>query len=183
MGSGPFRNSVSEQLFGKEVEDSLDTRLVALFGERGVVTLGRILQFDRDERIAKLLPEHREPVPDQLVAGEAETEYLAAVLRSLNDRSLVVRRQVEVRAPLLLATANGIEGCAVHGASMMSSTIIPSAKPPEKHMPTAPTPGPPTSLWMLRASARSQAMTGDVLFIAIVVNSLAMQIFIIDCAM
>ena len=65
---------------------------------------------------------------------------------------------------------------------MMSSTIIPSAKPPEKHMPTAPTPGPPTSLWTFLASARSQAMTGDVLFNAIVVNSLAMQIFIIDCA-
>ncbi len=58
---------------------------------------------------------------------------------------------------------------------MMSSTIIPRAKPPEKHMPTAPTPGPPTSRWRLRASARNQAITGDVCPTAHVVNSLATQ--------
>ena len=60
--------------------------------------------------------------------------------------------------------ANGNDGCDRTGASMMSSTIIPSANPPEKHMPTAPTPGPPTSACRLRASARNQAMIGDVWF-------------------
>ena len=83
-------------------------------------------------------------------------------------------------APRCLPTGNGIDGCDSTGAIIRSSTIIPSAKPPEKHMPTAPTPGPPTSACTFRASARSQAITGDVLFIAIVVNSLAMQILTID---
>ena len=73
--------------------------------------------------------------------------------------------------------AKGNDGCDRTGASMMSSTIIPSANPPAKHMPTAPTPGPPTSACRLRANARSQAMIGDVCFNAIVVNSLDTHTF------
>ena len=58
---------------------------------------------------------------------------------------------------------------------MMSSTIIPSAKPPVKHMPTAPTPGPPHSSCASVASARSQPIAGLVRSSASVTNSLATQ--------
>ena len=66
---------------------------------------------------------------------------------------------------------------------MMSSTIMPNAKPPLKHMPIAPTPGPPSSLCSERASARNHAMIGEVCFIAIVVNSLATHTLSIELAM
>ncbi|CAB4368522.1 unannotated protein [freshwater metagenome] len=66
---------------------------------------------------------------------------------------------------------------------MMSSTIIPSANPPEKHIPIAPTPLPPISLCREPARARSQEIIGDVFCNANVVNSFATQIFNIDDAM
>ncbi len=68
---------------------------------------------------------------------------------------------------------SGVDGCDSTGATMMSSTIMPSANPPVKHIPTAPTPGPPTSWCRLRASARSQTITGAVWFSASAVNSFA----------
>ena len=81
-----------------------------------------------------------------------------------------------------MPTGNGIDGWLSTGATMMSSTIIASAKPPLKHMPTAPTPGPPTSWCRLRASARSQPMIGDVWFSAQWVNSREMHTLAIDWA-
>ncbi len=54
---------------------------------------------------------------------------------------------------------------------MSSSTAIPSAKPPLKHIPTAPTPGPPARSCRSRASARSHSITGDVWLSFHVVNS------------
>jgi hypothetical protein len=81
-----------------------------------------------------------------------------------------------------LPTANGSEGCESTGATITSSTIIPSANPPLKHMPIAPTPGPPSSRCNDRASARSQPMIGDVWFSAQCVNSLEMHTFAIDWA-
>ena len=55
----------------------------------------------------------------------------------------------------LLRSANGSDGWLSTGASTASSTIIPSANPPVKHMPTTPTPGPPQRSCSCRASARS----------------------------
>ena len=52
---------------------------------------------------------------------------------------------------------NGSEGCDSTGATTAGSVIMASAKPPVKHMPTAPTPKPPQSAWALRARARSQS--------------------------
>ena len=53
---------------------------------------------------------------------------------------------------------------------------MPRAKPPVKHMPTAPTPGPPhRPVLVPAASARSQLMTGLVRPVARTVNSLATQ--------
>ena len=66
---------------------------------------------------------------------------------------------------------------------MMSSTIIPSAKPPLKHIPIAPTPTPPTSACNDLAKARNHAMTGEVWRIAMVVNSRDTQILLMDEAM
>ena len=68
---------------------------------------------------------------------------------------------------------NGSDGWLSTGASMVSSTIIPSAKPPVKHMPTAPTPGPPHSAWASAARRRNQPITGLVRSSAKAVNSRA----------
>jgi len=68
-------------------------------------------------------------------------------------------------------TGNGSDGWLSTGANIVSSTIMPSAKPPVRHIPTAPTPGPPLSRWALAARARSQATTGLVRPVAKMVNS------------
>ena len=52
-------------------------------------------------------------------------------------------------------SGNGSDGWLSTGASTMSSTIIASAKPPVKHMPTTPTPGPPQRSCSAAASLRS----------------------------
>ncbi len=54
------------------------------------------------------------------------------------------------------------------------------AKPPVKHIPTAPTPGPPHRACSSLARARSQAVTGLVRFRARMVNSREMQARAID---
>ena len=74
-----------------------------------------------------------------------------------------------------LPTGNGSEGCASTGAATESSTIIASAKPPVKHMPRAPTPGPPSSACSSRASERSQSAIGEVWCSRILLNSRLMQ--------
>ena len=56
-------------------------------------------------------------------------------------------------------TSNGRLGCATTGASTDVSSIMVSAKLPVKHMPTAPTPGPPHSACASRARARSHIVT------------------------
>ncbi len=66
---------------------------------------------------------------------------------------------------------NGSDGCDSTGATTCSSTIIASAKPPLKHMPSAPTPGPPSSACRSAARARSQPMTGEVRPVRQVSNS------------
>ena len=52
---------------------------------------------------------------------------------------------------------------------------MPSANPPVKHMPTAPTPGPPHRACSAAARARSQLMIGLVRPWAITVNSRLMH--------
>ena len=54
-------------------------------------------------------------------------------------------------------TGNGSDGWLSTGASIVSSTIIPSAKPPVKHMPTAPTPGTAALLVRLGGQAAQPA--------------------------
>ena len=70
-----------------------------------------------------------------------------------------------------LPTGNGAEGWHSTGAATESSTIIASAKPPVKHMPSAPTPGPPSSSCSSRARLRSQPAIGAVSPVASLVNS------------
>jgi hypothetical protein len=54
----------------------------------------------------------------------------------------------------------GIPGWLSTGASTAGSTAMARAYPPVKHMPTAPTPGPPHSACAWAVSARSQVTTG-----------------------
>jgi hypothetical protein len=61
------------------------------------------------------------------------------------------------RPPL---SRSGKDGCDSTGATTDGSVIIARAKPPVKHMPTAPTPLPPHSAWTCRARARSQSTIG-----------------------
>ena len=68
-------------------------------------------------------------------------------------------------------TGNGNDGWLRTGANIASSTIIPSANPPVKHMPTAPTPGPPHCACASAARPRSQPITGLVRPSAKAVNS------------
>ena len=74
------------------------------------------------------------------------------------------------------------EGCESTGARMMSSTIMPRAKPPEKHMPIAPMPTPPTSACSDLPRARNQPTIGEVRPVAQVVNSDEMHTFANDAA-
>jgi hypothetical protein len=75
-----------------------------------------------------------------------------------------------------LLTGKGNDGSASTGASRRSSAAIASANPPVKHIPTAPTPGPPQRACSLAARARSQLITGEVLPVASTVNSRLMQV-------
>ncbi len=70
-----------------------------------------------------------------------------------------------------LESGNGSEGWLRTGASMMSSTIIANANPPVKHMPMAPTPGPPQRSCSALASWRSHEVTGLVFLSANQENS------------
>ncbi|NDF23917.1 MAG: hypothetical protein EB148_05505 [Actinobacteria bacterium] len=65
-------------------------------------------------------------------------------------------------APRALPKANGSDGCDKTGATIVSSSIMPRANPPLKHIPTAPTPLPPTST--CTRVPLSQVQPGDLLF-------------------
>ena len=70
-----------------------------------------------------------------------------------------------------LERGNGSDGWLSTGARTTSSTIIANAKPPVKHMPTAPTPGPPQRSCSAAASLRSHTVIGLVFLSANAVNS------------
>ena len=77
-------------------------------------------------------------------------------------------------------TGAGSPGWLSTGASTAGSTAIASANPPVRHMPTAPTPGPPHSTCASQAdSARNHETTGLVRS-ASTTNSREMQIRAID---
>lgn len=58
---------------------------------------------------------------------------------------------------------------------MRSSVAIARANPPVKHMPIAPTPGPPQRWCSSAANARIHSTAGEVLPVARIVKSLLMQ--------
>src|SRR6185312_2879312 len=74
-----------------------------------------------------------------------------------------------------LLTGKGNEGWDRTGARVGESSIMASAKLPVKHMPIAPTPGPPWRSCASLASARSQSMIGLDWFAPSTRNSLLMQ--------
>src|SRR6266511_3154353 len=86
---------------------------------------------------------------------------------SSRDAVRVARRGVDLDALEAVAqlAAQGLE--ALRGAPLVPGKAQPQdgqplacAKPPVRHMPIAPTPGPPHSAWALAARARSQVTTG-----------------------
>ena len=79
----------------------------------------------------------------ELVAGEAEPEHAGAGGGPLLHPGRVGRREPDVVAAATWSRETGREGWLSTGATTTSSTIMPRANPPVKHMPTAPTPGPP----------------------------------------
>ena len=79
-------------------------------------------------------------------------------------------------------SGNGSDGWLSTGASTTSSTIMASANPPVKHMPTTPTPGPPQRSCSAAASLRSHTVTGLVFFSAKAENSREMQAGPSDCS-
>ena len=173
------RSSCVWQFGFEEVDHLLDGGLLALLGQHRVVRLGA-RQFHRDECIAQQRPQRVEPRADQPVVVEAQTQHLAPVAARSCDPLGVGGRQVEVRGLAALPRANGSDGWLSTGATITLSTIIPSANPPLKHIPTAPTPGPPADACRSVARARSQPMIGDVCCSAQIVNSRAMHTFAIE---
>ena len=84
--------------------------------------------------------------------------------------------EIPVAAFAAALKPSGSEGCDNTGATTAGSVIIASAKFPVKHIPTAPTPLPPHSLWTERASALSQSTMGLERSCAQTLNSRRMQI-------
>ncbi len=103
-------------------------------------------------------PENRSPSTQVPAAARSTTRA-----RSGSDSPTSARRR--------RLRGKGSDGWLRTGATTASSTIMPRAKPPVKHMPTAPTPGPPHLRCSSRANARSQLTTGLVRPAAITVNS------------
>ena len=71
---------------------------------------------------------------------------------------------------------SGSEGCASTGATTTGSTIIARAKPPVRHMPMTPTPGPPLPSCSTWARSRSHDVTGLAWPLAKRLNSREIQI-------
>jgi hypothetical protein len=65
----------------------------------------------------------------------------------------------------------GSAGSLVTGARTDSSAVSETAKPPVRHIPMSPTPGPPQRLWTSRQRARSQSVIGLERFCAKIANS------------
>ena len=74
---------------------------------------------------------------------------------------------------------NGTDGWLPTDARTAGSTAAASAKPPLKHIPMTPTPGPPAVPCRRRASARTYSAIGRSAFRAKAANSLVMQAFAI----
>jgi hypothetical protein len=122
---------------------------------------GPRVDLDRLEAAAELLLERGEALARHLRVGrEAQPEHLVVLLLDAPlDRRHLARRDRQRRRRSLLV-GSGSAGCDSTGAISAGSTASDSAKFPVRHIPTAPTPGPPSSAWIFRTSARSQSVTG-----------------------
>jgi hypothetical protein len=142
--------------------------------------LGRIvvslIELDRDETVAEPLAEEVETLRgDERDHGTGVRE--PADLRPAQrpeTMSSSAGPQSTVRFRLFV-TGSGSDGCDSTGATTRRSTAIARAKPPLKHIPTTPTPGPPDRSCSWAASSRNQPITGDVRPVARTVNSRLMH--------
>jgi hypothetical protein len=80
-------------------------------------------------------------------------------VRPIRDRGEVITVEPSAARPRLV-TGAGRAGWLATAARTDGSTAIARANPPVKHMPTAPTPGPPHSACAITASARRKLTTG-----------------------
>ena len=112
-----------------------------------------------------------------LVKRKPSRQAPAAVRSFTRARSA---SEIPMSALYLLESGKGSDGWLRTGASTTSSTIMARAKPPVKHMPTTPTPGPPQRSCSAAASLRSHTVTGLVLLRANEENSREMQAGPID---
>ena len=137
----------------------------ALLGDGGVAPAREV---DAQEGVAELAGQRVEAGADPGPSRSAGPAPGSPPPRFL-DRREVGGGEIEVGcAPL--PTGNGNDGCASTGAATEVSTIIASAKPPVKHIPSAPTLGPPSFSWSDCARLRSHVATGEVAPTAMVVN-------------
>ena len=153
--------------------------VVEVPGEHGVggflVAVGvarRGVELHADEGVAEQLPEVLEALGGLALSPVNRRPRTVQPPRSpLLHPADVLRRESEV-PPVGRDTGKGSDGWLRTGATTTLSTIMPSAKPPVKHIPTAPTPGPPQRTCSSAARARSHPITGLVLPLASTVNSL-----------
>ena len=103
----------------------------------------RRIDLDHLERVAEPLPQGGESLAGYgLVTGEAQTDRAQPVLLGPVDHDLHLGLRHPGIAPLAGVNGNGTDGWLSTGASTLSSTAAANAKPPVKHMPITPTPGP-----------------------------------------
>jgi hypothetical protein len=167
------------EFLSEEVNHALDTFFLTLLGENRVVTRLFRPELNGDELVAQEFAQRVESSTDEAVARVSQPQHLAPLLGRMTASSSGDKFKSALRA---LPKANGSDGCERTGATIVSSSIMPSAKPPLKHMPTAPTPLPPSSWCRFLASARNHEMIGDVLRSAIDVNSRDTHTLLIDDA-
>jgi CII-binding regulator of phage lambda lysogenization HflD len=84
------------QFFVEELNDALNTWLVALFSQHGVIFLILRRQLDGNKRITDQLAQRLKPIPHQLVASETQSEYLAAFFGTTDNRNLIIGRQIQI---------------------------------------------------------------------------------------
>ena len=158
----------STQVGGQEVEDGVDAFLPPVLGHGGVA---HPLELHADEGVAELTRERVEALARERVLAEPQAEHLLAGRAPALDDLEVGGGEVEVPRPLRPERRAACSAGTAPGPSTGASTIIARAKPPVKHMPSAPTPGPPSSSCSSLASERSQPATGEVTPVRSLVNS------------
>lgn len=130
-------------------------------GRDGVGVAGGGVDLDGFEGGAQLAAQGGEPLGRAApIGGEPQPQQAQPTTAGAGlDLGQVGGVQAD-RGPLGRGEGGRQPGWLATGASTAGSTAMASANPPVRHMPIAPTPGPPHSRWAVAARARSQVTTG-----------------------